>query len=175
MKQPGHCTDSLIELFNRTFATSHNTRLVRGDSEPLYLPASNKCNYHRIIFAHGFYRSALHEIAHWCIAGKVRRQLADYGYWYKPDGRNTDEQRNFEYVESKPQALEWLFCLSAGHTFEVSADNLTTYAQPDQFQARVEQQLEWYLTNGLPPRAAIFSHALQDYYGLPHPATADVA
>lgn len=169
MQRPAHCVDELIDLFNATFATSHNTRLVRGDGEPVYLPASNRCEYHRVVFAHGFYRSALHEIAHWCIAGKVRRQLADYGYWYKPDGRSVDEQRCFEQVECKPQALEWLFCLSAGHTFEVSVDNLAA-VDPNAtdaiaFQAQVAAQLAVYLDQGLPPRAARFAAALQQYYG----------
>ncbi len=52
----------LIEVFNRCFAVSHNTLLVSGDDEPVYLPADEQCEYHRIIFAHGFFASALHEI-----------------------------------------------------------------------------------------------------------------
>ncbi|MDI8993212.1 elongation factor P hydroxylase, partial [Salmonella enterica subsp. enterica serovar Anatum] len=41
----------------------------------IYLPADAQVPYHRIVFAHGFYASALHEISHWCIAGKARREL----------------------------------------------------------------------------------------------------
>jgi elongation factor P hydroxylase len=82
----------LIHLFNQTFAESENTHLVKGQSEPIYLPANDQVNYHRIIFAHGFFASALHEIAHWCVAGQARRLLEDYGYWYCPDGRNMQQQ-----------------------------------------------------------------------------------
>ncbi|MGC6745047.1 elongation factor P hydroxylase [Escherichia coli] len=47
-----------------------NTRLIKGDDEPIYLPADAEVPYNRIVFAHGFYASAIHEISHWCIAGK---------------------------------------------------------------------------------------------------------
>ncbi len=53
-----------------------------------------------------FYASALHEIAHWCIAGENRCQQVDYGYWYEPNGRSEERQFEFEKVEVKPQALE---------------------------------------------------------------------
>ncbi len=53
----------------------------------------------RTVFA-----SALHEISHWCIAGKARRELVDFGYWYCPDGRDAMTQSQFEDVEVKPQA-----------------------------------------------------------------------
>ncbi|MCC5880945.1 MAG: elongation factor P hydroxylase [Idiomarina sp.] len=164
-----HQVKHVITVFNQCFAESMNTRLVLGEGEPLYIPASNRCSFHRVVFAHGFYRSALHEIAHWCVAGKVRRQLVDYGYWYKPDGRNATEQKAFEQVERKPQALEWLFCLAAGHSFEVSCDNLGA-SEPETidgaaFARQVEAQLECYLRANVPPRAAIFAKALASFYG----------
>lgn len=164
-----HQVKHVIRVFNQCFAESMNTRLVLGEGEPLYIPASNRCSFHRVVFAHGFYRSALHEIAHWCVAGKVRRQLVDYGYWYKPDGRNATEQKAFEQVERKPQALEWLFCLAAGHAFEVSCDNLGA-SEPETidgaaFARQVEAQLEYYLRGTVPPRAAIFAKALASFYG----------
>ena len=80
--------------------------MIRGDDEPLYLPADKNFTYHQIIFAHGYYASALHEISHWCMAGKQRRLLEDFGYWYMPDGRDVDQQKTFEQVEIKPQAKE---------------------------------------------------------------------
>lgn len=165
--------EELIQLFDATFLTSHNTQLVRGNDEPIYLPASNRYPHHRVVFAHGFFRSALHEIAHWCIAGNVRRHIVDYGYWYQPDGRSHQQQRVFEQVERKPQALEWLFCLSAGHSFEVSCDNLAAEdpAAIDVagFTAQVIAQLTWYAEHGLPPRAAVFAKALQQQYQQPDP------
>jgi elongation factor P hydroxylase len=33
-------------------------------------------------------------------------------------------QSQFEDVEVKPQALDWLFCVAAGFPFNVSCDNL---------------------------------------------------
>ncbi|WP_205409117.1 elongation factor P hydroxylase, partial [Vibrio gazogenes] len=64
-----HRYQDLINIFNQTFAERYQTHLVAGDDEPIYLPADDSVPYHRIIFAHGFYASALHEIAHWCVAG----------------------------------------------------------------------------------------------------------
>lgn len=65
-----HHYEQLIEIFNGCFAEEFNTRLIKGDDEPIYLPADAQVPYHRIVFAHGFYASALHEISHWCIAGR---------------------------------------------------------------------------------------------------------
>src|SRR4051812_38971252 len=107
----------LINLFNSLFADSEQTILVAGEAEPIYLPKSFGQASHQIVFANYFFSSALHEIAHWCIAGKERRQLPDYGYWYQPDGRNISEQIHFETVEVKPQALEWIFSVAAGSLF----------------------------------------------------------
>ena len=44
-------------------------KLIKGEDEPIYLPASETCKFNQIIFAHGYYASALHEISHWCLAG----------------------------------------------------------------------------------------------------------
>ena len=119
-----HSYQDLIILFNQHFAKALNTRLVEGGDEPLYLPANEICGYHQLIFAHDYYASALHEISHWCIAGKERRLLEDFGYWYQPDGRNEFDQHKFEEVEVKPQALEWALCVAANKKFNVSTDNL---------------------------------------------------
>ena len=67
---------------------------------------------------------ALHEVAHWCVAGPRRRCLDDYGYWYAPDGRDAAAQAEFLRVEVRPQALEALFCAACNHPFRVSLDNL---------------------------------------------------
>ena len=87
-----HHYEQLIEIFNSCFADDFNTRLIKGDDEPIYLPADAEVPYNRIVFAHGFYASAIHEISHWCIAGKARRELVDFGYWYCPDGRDAQTQ-----------------------------------------------------------------------------------
>ena len=161
----------LIELFNATFST-HNTRLVRGDQEPIYLPEDQVTPYHQVVFAHGYFSSALHEVAHWCIAGEARRKQVDYGYWYEPDGRNTAQQHEFERVEVKPQALEWAFSLASNHHFRVSTDNLNG-ATPDTaaFTEKVKQQLVEYLTRGFPKRAQQFIEVLGKRFNSPASST----
>ena len=163
-----HRYQDLITLFDSTFYLSENTRLVKGDNEPVYLPANNTVDYHQIVFAHGYFASALHEIAHWCIAGFARRQLEDYGYWYCPDGRDANQQAEFEKVEVKPQAIEWAFSLACGKPFRVSTDNLNG-AEPDReaFTAAVSQQLARYIRDGFPPRAATFINVLHEFYNTP--------
>lgn len=156
----------LMELFDRCFEASCNTRLVRGGAEPIYLPADARCERHRVVFAHGFFASALHEVAHWCIAGTRRRQQVDYGYWYCPDGRDADQQRRFEQVEARPQALEWIFSRAAGRGFRISSDNLAGVpTDPEPFRAAVCLAAQNYCRDGLPNRAAIFQHALAQRFG----------
>ncbi|WP_137166516.1 elongation factor P hydroxylase [Salinimonas lutimaris] len=157
--------DILMALFDKTFYQSFNTRLIRGEDEPVYLPASAAVPYHQIVFAHGFFSSALHEIAHWCIAGARRRLLEDYGYWYCPDGRDASQQAKFEQVEVRPQAIEWALAVAAGRRFQVSTDNLNG-AEPDRegFTRAVRAQLNDYLASGFPPRAQMFIDALRQTF-----------
>lgn len=167
-----HQIDDLITLFDNTFYQSHNTRLVKGNDEPIYLPADEQCDYHRIVFAHGFYASALHEIAHWLVAGKARRQQEDYGYWYCPDGRNSAQQQAFEQAELKPQAIEWLLSRAANKPFSVSVDNLNgEQSCRFTFQTRVYKTLTELLTQGLNPRTCTFLQVLCQFYRQPYPLT----
>jgi elongation factor P hydroxylase len=160
-----HDITNLITLFNNLFIKNYNTELVCCQDEPIYLPADHVHPHHRIIFAHGFFASALHEIAHWCVAGKERRLLEDFGYWYEPDGRSAERQAEFEKVEVKPQALEWIFSVSAGFEFHFSADNLALNNQPSKaFKLAVYRQVEQLFTNGLPKRAQMWSDALNNHY-----------
>ncbi|WP_354443679.1 elongation factor P hydroxylase [Marinobacter sp. MBR-99] len=162
-----HNPDDLIMLFNDLFRESYRTILVRGSDEPEYLPASEPDGLARVVFAHGFFASALHEIAHWCIAGEHRRTLHDYGYWYCPDGRSLKQQQAFEQVEVKPQAIEWLFSLAAGTRFHISVDNLAGSGAADEqaFRANVCLQVSEYMARGLPPRARQFFDTLTSFYG----------
>lgn len=157
--------EDLIKLFNNLFKDSEQTLLIGGAQEPLYLPIDKNNSLHQIFFSHDYYASALHEIAHWCIAGKARRQLVDYGYWYKPDGRSLTEQNLFLQAEAKPQALEWIFSQAAGVPFQISLDNLSGQTDnQDQFKALVYQQSLSYLKNQLPRRAEIFKTCLLTFY-----------
>lgn len=160
-----HSLDDITALFDGLFYPTYHTRLVRGGDEPLYLPADSEVAWHRVIFAHGYYASALHEISHWCIAGAQRRQLEDYGYWYLPDGRDAEQQQAFEAAEVAPQALESLFAAACGRHFNVSVDNLGDVDVDRQaFAARVAKQAEIFERQGLPPRAEAFRAALAAFY-----------
>ena len=83
-----HHYQDLISIFNATFFLEYNTRLELGEDEPIYLPADDVNAYITGLFCSWIYASALHEIAHWCVAGPERRLQEDFGYWYEPDGRN---------------------------------------------------------------------------------------
>lgn len=159
--------DQMIRLFNSCFQESQQTVLIGGADEPLYAPNSNRYPYHRIFFAHDYVRSSLHEIAHWMLAGKVRRQLPDYGYWYAPDGRSESQQAAFEAVEVQPQAIEWLLSLAAGVSFEVSLDNLRGNCPPDRvaFTNRVLDCATERWSKGLPPRFEQFLPILLEATG----------
>lgn len=161
--------DQLIKIFNRLFIERNNTCLAHSHDEPIYLPADSQYPHHRILFAHGFFASALHEISHWCIAGEERRLLVDFGYWYEPDGRSAEKQREFEQVEVKPQAIEWILTKACGRSFNISTDNLNGEAQAiaagrAAFAENVVKQAKIYLLNGLPERADVLKQALLDYY-----------
>lgn len=165
-----HHISDLIELFNGLFQARYNTVLVAGDGEPEYLPAGSHQPHHRIVFAHGFFASALHEIGHWCVAGPERRLKEDYGYWYKPDGRTAEEQAEFERVEVRPQAYEWIFATAAGHPFHFSADNLVAHSGPSaEFKASVRTEVHRLLTAGLADRPQRFSAALSTFYSTAGP------
>ncbi len=188
-------SDQLIQCFNQCFLETHNTRLVSGGVEPIYLPAfccgcgcgcggghcgngkdscpdalqgfNNETSEHQIIFRHDYFSSALHEAAHWCVAGQQRRQQIDYGYWYAPDGRSETQQKEFEQVEVRPQAVEWVLHVAAGERFKVSVDNLNgDPGSNDHFKDRVYQQVIAFCHGDkFPPRALIFAQALAEFYG----------
>lgn len=160
-----HSINDLIILFNRSFEHSENTILVAGDNEPIYLPADENAKQHRIIFAHGFFASALHECAHWCIAGMQRRLQVDYGYWYCPDGRDASQQMEFAKVEAKPQALEWILSQACGHAFVISLDNLSGESVDiTPFRQAVLKQIKHFQSQGVNARTERLIQALASYY-----------
>ena len=159
----------LIEVFNDLFLEAENTELIRGEGEPIYLPADTNSSRHRIEFAHGFFNSALHEVAHWCVAGPARRLLVDFGYWYQPDGRSLQQQSQFEKVEIKPQALEWIFARACGRRFRVSLDNLSLQAEgvvidDSGFKKDLVGEVQRRIKAGLPDRAKQFTAALANTF-----------
>ena len=119
--------------------------LIGGAQEPLYTPPAASGGSARLYYREDFAASALHEIAHWCIASHGRRQLVDFGYHYLPPPRTVDQQMDFFRLELKTQALESIFALAAKVPFQVSADNLETSANA--FACEVEgfakEMLPW--------------------------------
>lgn len=160
----------LVTLFNQLFSDSYNTCLEAGGDEPVYLPANDDCDhpskYHRLIFRSDYVSSAFHEISHWCVAGEQRRQLVDFGYWYKPDGRTVAQQRTFENVEIKPQAIEWIFSVAAGHKFTISADNLAAdIGASEEFVQAVVSQAQAWCAAPMPERAVALVAVLSETFG----------
>ena len=179
----------LEAVFDDCFAERWNTRLLGGADEPVYRPALTTGACHTLRYRQDFFASALHEVAHWCIAGVQRRRQCDFGYWYAPDGRSAEQQGAFETVEYRPQALEWFFSRACGYRFRVSVDNLSldnrtvddrrmdsqgmdrpAEPTPTDFQRRVlEQALHWQ-HRSLPHRAALFYAHLCREFGTAVPA-----
>lgn len=164
----GFQSHRLEHLFARCFAGAWRTVLVGAADEPYYQPAAAKHEPHLLYYRGDFFASALHEVAHWCIAGEKRLLQADFGYWYAPDGRDSAQQRDFEAVEVKPQALEWLFSLACGYRFCVSVDNLGAAGgeyDTEPFRQQVLAQARHWQQAGMPRRAQVFFAALAEEFG----------
>lgn len=152
--------DTIETVFNSVLGAAFCTRVIGGAAEPLYVPAAQGEDCSRIYYRQDYVSSALHEIAHWCIAGRARRQLADYGYWYESE-RSADSQRAFESMEAKPQALEWIMSEAGNIAFQVSLDNFDLrQSERNAFRGRVRSEALNWLSRGLPTRAAMFVDAL---------------
>ncbi|WP_127716260.1 elongation factor P hydroxylase [Halobacteriovorax sp. HLS] len=160
-----HNVEDIKSIFDRTFKDEYSTILSYGYKEPFYKARKSTKELSIIQSTEDYFASALHEISHWCLAGKDRRALDDYGYWYNPDGRNLDQQKEFENVEVKPQAIEMAFSEACSYPFKASADNLElgNYDSSD-FTRRIKLQFECYKSEGLPKRAAQFVKELKLFY-----------
>ena len=164
----------VMRLFNQEFVESDRTEPICGAAEPYYEPGS----LNRIYFRADYVRSALHEVAHWCVAGRRRRQLADYGYWYSPDGRDAKQQQAFFAVEARPQAVERYFCEAIGIAFSPSVDNVGAQIEPQQlrhFEARIQEWCHQFALTGLPLRAARFVTVLRSTTSLSQDPVPDIA
>ena len=159
----GLVAPDLERIFRECFFAEYATVLVGGSPEPLYVPSSDVLREpHRVVYREDCFASALHEVAHWCLAGADRRKLEDYGYWYRPDGRDPREQEEFERAEAKPQALEWIFSEACGFPFQLSADNLAGALGPsDRFEQGVRRAKADHRARALPARADRFLAALR--------------
>ena len=146
----------IADIFNSTFRTAQV--VMRGDAEePLYLPGPPA----EIRYARDHAASALHEAAHWCIAGRRRRDQPDFGYFYVAPPRSEAQRQAFMLVECRVQALESIFADAARATFEVSADDFDMPdSQRTEFGRMVVRAKRDWLHRGIPRRAVPFRAAL---------------
>ena len=156
--------DAIGALFNRCFA-SFDLAMVGGFEEPEYLPHGHPAlacaGKAEIRFTRDYAASALHEAAHWCLAGRERRKRVDYGYDYIAPPRCAVAKARFFELEARVQAIESLFTEAIGMTFRASLDDLTsTSLDLATFQARIDIDRASLSTQGLPPRARRFQRAL---------------
>lgn len=158
--------DQVIAGFNQCFYKEYHTKLCGGFNEPFY-QAPTESQPGEIQYRADYLRSSLHEVAHWCVAGKDRRQLDDFGYWYEPDGRSQEQQLEFYQVEVKPQAYEWIFCDALQIEFDVSLDNLggELTGQEEAFKQKVWQYKADLLSTKLPKRVEQFKKMLEQLVG----------
>lgn len=160
-----HSSQQLELIFNHSFAEIWRTCLRGGADEPLYLPAKNENELHSIIYTQDYFASALHEVAHWCIAGIAKRQITDYGYWYIKGPRSSSQQERFLQVEQYPQALEWIFSTACQFPFHLSYDNLESTEKDEHFSRHVQMKAVYLVEKGLPSRAALFASELAVQFG----------
>lgn len=127
--------------FNAGPGRTAATLLVGGAEEPLYLPERGR-QPAIIRYTRDYAQSALHEIAHWCLAGRQRRRVVDYGLWYQPPPRSVADQARFYHAEVPVQALEMLLSEACGRAFHFSADNPGADGGPARraFEARVRER-----------------------------------
>jgi len=149
---------------------------LRGGFEEPFYKAPTESELGEIRFTKDYISSAMHEVAHWCVAGAERRKKDDFDYWYVPDGRNEEQQKVFFEVEVVPQAYELCLSLAGGIQFNISADNLGgKEVSMARFKNEVFQKTEELLDKGLRSRARQFVEALQLKFEKPKPKSLDTA
>lgn len=159
------CND-IEHIFNGCFKLTENTVIRSTQDEPNYQPTQPGEPLNCIFYTADSYASIMHEISHWCRAGRQRRTMHDYGYWYKEHGRTPAEQIIYVASESKTQALEWILCVAAGARVLIIPENQPiSYAPSPGFKTQIYAHTMTLLSNGMPARAEIFKTALLKFYG----------
>lgn len=125
---------SLIDAFSRVFP---DLSIQGGAEEPFYRGPSEHAKA-TIYFRSNYPRSLLHEMSHYCLAGPERRKLDDFGYWYFPCGRSSEQQQRFEAVEARPQGLEKAMCAIIGLEFLPSIDDFSGRPPSKMFLEEIE-------------------------------------
>lgn len=170
---------AITAVFAACFAShpdlDRRARLVRGGDEPLYRPPTRHRPWAEVVYARDLAASCLHEAAHWLRAGRDRRHLVDYGYWYEPDGRDDAAQARFEQAEIEVQAIEWILAACAGVRFHVSADNLRSPEPSVAFRNAIGAAVRRRLDLPLPGCLAQLAHALAAASGRTVPSLTEAA
>ena len=154
-----------VEMIFDSIFTDFSTQLKGGAGEPFYQAGQGEGQPNLIYYREDYTASALHEVSHWCLAGRPRRKLDDFGFWYVAH-RNGEQQRAFEQVEARPQALEWIFSIAAGLPFRVSVDNCRIVTST-QFKKQIQHAVA-ALRLRLPTRAGLMADALAEATGHTH-------
>lgn len=126
--------------------------IIQGGAEEPFYEAAKDGQKAILYFRDNYPRSLLHELSHFCLAGNRRRQLDDFGYWYFPCGRTTEEQVLFEQVEARPQGLEKAMCEAISIKFSPSLDDFSGRPPAKEFLDKLEAVYQEMLQN--PPPTA---------------------
>lgn len=157
----GPTHDMLAEVFNLSFGEIYNVHCVGGFAQPEYLTAEQTQGPAQLRYTQDYAASVLHEIAHWCVAGKPRLARNDFGYGYLPPPRDSATQQRFFALEFKVQALEAWFAAGTGVRFVASADNFEcSDAARNAFAQQIADALRVCTLADIPPRAQVFTRAL---------------
>lgn len=139
----------MTDIFADCFLAEYSTQLTGGAAEPEYVPSCTADGISQLFYRENYAASALHETAHWCIAGPARRSQTDFGYSYLPPPRTVRQQAEFFAAELKVQTLELIFSDAAGLAFVPSADHL--HVDLNDFRQQLEAHQEivaaWMMTS----------------------------
>jgi elongation factor P hydroxylase len=155
---------NITQIFADCFQAEYATQLTGGATEPEYVPSRSADGMNQLFYRENFVASALHETAHWCIAGPERRLHRDFGYSYLPPPRTARQQADFFAAELKVQTLEMIFDAAAGLDFVPSADHLGVdlYDFRQQLEAHQKAVETWMMTS-CDKRARTFAQSLMQY------------
>lgn len=160
--QPVAIDRLIAAVFDAEFV-AFRIQLRGGHAEPYYQPPTAGA-VGVLGYSYDYPASALHEAAHWCLAGARRRRCHDFGFDYVPTAaRDAEQQCAFEAAEVRSQAIEWRFALAAALPFHVSIDCIGRDATP--FRQAVIAEARRRCRDGWPPRADRFAAALAARFG----------
>ena len=150
---------TIEKAFGQSLGAQHPVRLVGGFDEPLYLPATDS-RAAEIRFRSDYPSSALHEVAHWCLAGARRRALQDYGYWYQNGCLYPDMASAFIAIDPNTKANGCMQVLRGSHKMgriEHGRFGDQTGADPERVEAAMKTMELVYVE--IAPGDTLFFHS----------------